>query len=61
LEIRCTEKRKFAAFKKLLTYSFLNIVDLEISSLIDLRAENTGTYVEEKACLLIISEKAQRR
>jgi hypothetical protein len=39
----------------------LNIVDLEISSLIDLRAENTGTYVEEKACLLIISEKAQRR
>jgi hypothetical protein len=38
--------------------NFLNIVNLEISSLIDLRAENNWNMMEEKACLLIILEKA---
>ena len=41
-------------------FSFLNIVNFEISSLIDLRAETYWNMMEEKACLLIILEKAQK-
>ncbi len=37
---------------------FLNIVDFEISALIDLGGEITGNIMEEKACLLIILGKA---
>jgi hypothetical protein len=41
-------------------YSFLNIVDLEISSLIAFGGETTGTNGGERGCLLIILEKAPR-